>query len=100
MLHSKRNTGYSYWKIIVLTFFWGWVVIWIYRAMLAPVYTEIQRTVGPHSNFDMGLITSFYYIGNTALQIPSGLLVDRKGRMGILFRCFAVNCGNRTVRND
>ena len=84
MLHSERNFGYSYWKIIVLTFFLGWVVIWIYRAMLAPVYTEIQQTVGSHSNFDMGLITSFYYVGNTALQIPSGLLVDRFGQKKVL----------------
>lgn len=84
MLHSKQNVEYPYWKIIVLTFFLGWVAIWIYRAMLAPVYTEIQRTVGPHSNFDMGLITSFYYIGNTALQIPSGLLVDRFGQKKVL----------------
>lgn len=86
MLHSKQNTGY--WKIIVLTFFLGWVVIWIYRAMLAPVYLEIQRTVGPHSNFEMGLITSFYYIGNTALQIPSGLLVDRFGQKRVLIPGF------------
>ena len=88
MLHSERNFGYSYWKIIVLTFFLGWVVIWIYRAMLAPVYTEIQQTVGPHSNFDMGLITSFYYVGNTALQIPSGLLVDRFGQKKVLIPGF------------
>ena len=88
MLDSKRNAGYSYWKIIVLTFFLGWVVIWIYRAMLAPVYTEIQRTVGPHSNFDMGLITSLYYVGNTALQIPSGLLVDRFGQKKVLIPGF------------
>ena len=30
--------GKNYWKRIIFTFCLGWVVIWVYRSMLSPVY--------------------------------------------------------------
>lgn len=79
-----------YWKTIVFTFCVGWVVIWIYRAMLSPVYSEIQGTIGLQSNAAMGLISSCYFFGYTSLQIPSGFLVDRFGQKKVLIPGFLI----------
>lgn len=86
------NTKLSkhYWKTIVFTFCVGWVVIWIYRAMLSPVYSEIQGTIGLQSNAAMGLISSCYFFGYTSLQIPSGFLVDRFGQKKVLIPGFLI----------
>lgn len=40
----------NYWKRLVFTFCMGWTIIWIYRAMLSPIYPEIQSTIGPQTN--------------------------------------------------
>lgn len=80
----------QYWKTIVFTFCVGWVVIWIYRAMLSPVYSEIQGTIGLQSNAAMGLISSCYFFGYTSLQIPSGFLVDRFGQKKVLIPGFII----------
>ncbi len=80
----------NYWKTVVFTFCLGWVVIWIYRAMLSPIYTEIQGTVGSQSNTAMGLIASCYFFGYTSLQIPSGFLVDRFGQKKVLIPGFII----------
>lgn len=80
----------NYWKTVVFTFCLGWVVIWIYRSMLSPIYTEIQGTVGAQSNTAMGLIASCYFFGYTSLQIPSGFLVDRFGQKRVLIPGFLI----------
>lgn len=85
-----REISKSYWKTIVFTFCLGWIVIWVYRAMLSPVYAEIQQTIGVQSNAAMGLISSCYFFGYTALQIPSGFLVDRFGQKRVLIPGFIV----------
>lgn len=91
----KENKGIDvlpkdYWKTIVFTFCLGWVVIWIYRAMLSPIYSEIQGTIGAQTNAAMGLIASCYFFGYTAMQIPSGFLVDRFGQKKILIPGFII----------
>jgi MFS family permease len=92
MTETKKKSIYppDYWKRIVFTFFLGWVVIWIYRAMLSPVYGEIEQTIGPQSNTAMGTIASMYFFGYTALQIPSGILVDKLGQKKVLIPGFIV----------
>lgn len=80
----------DYWKTIVFTFCLGWVVIWIYRAMLSPIYSEIQGTIGTQTNAAMGLIASCYFFGYTSMQIPSGFLVDRFGQKKILIPGFII----------
>ena len=80
----------NYWKLIVFTFCMGWTIIWIYRAMLSPIYPEIQATIGHQSNAAMGLIASCYFFGYTALQIPSGYLVDKFGQKKVLIPGFIV----------
>lgn len=80
----------NYWKLIVFTFCMGWTIIWIYRAMLSPIYPEIQATIGPQTNAAMGLIASCYFFGYTALQIPSGYLVDKFGQKKVLIPGFTI----------
>ena len=85
-----KNLNKNYWKTIVFTFCLGWVVISIYRSMLSPVYGEIQQTIGTQTNAAMGLISSCYFFGYTALQIPSGFLVDRFGQKRVLIPGFII----------
>ena len=80
----------NYWKTIIFTFCLGWTIIWIYRAMLSPIYTEIQGTVGVQTNAAMGLIASCYFFGYTAMQIPSGFLVDKFGQKKVLIPGFII----------
>lgn len=86
----SKEVSKNYWKTIVFTFCLGWIVIWIYRAMLSPIYGEIQGTIGEQTNTAMGLISSCYFFGYTALQIPSGYLVDRFGQKRVLIPGFLV----------
>lgn len=81
---STASYPKNYWKTLVFTFCMGWTIIWIYRAMLSPIYPEIQSTIGPQTNAAMGLIASCYFFGYTALQIPSGYLVDKFGQKKVL----------------
>jgi len=95
MKNMKENKSVDvlpkdYWKTIVFTFCLGWVVIWIYRAMLSPIYTEIQGTIGTQTNAAMGIIASCYFFGYTSMQIPSGFLVDRFGQKKILIPGFII----------
>ena len=89
-LENSKQIKNNYWKTIVFTFCLGWVVIWIYRAMLSPVYGEIQGTIGAQTNAAMGLISSCYFFGYTSLQIPSGYLVDRFGQKRVLIPGFII----------
>ena len=84
----KNALPKNYWKLIVFTFCMGWTIIWIYRAMLSPIYPEIQATIGQQTNAAMGLIASCYFFGYTAMQIPSGFLVDKFGQKKILIPGF------------
>lgn len=86
----KKSYPEDYWKRLVFTFCMGWTIIWIYRAMLSPIYPEIQNTIGPQTNAAMGIIASCYFFGYTALQIPSGFLVDKFGQKKVLIPGFII----------
>lgn len=88
--NSSKSFSENYWKTIVFTFCLGWTIIWIYRAMLSPIYSEIQGTVGPQTNAAMGLIASCYFFGYTSMQIPSGFLVDKFGQKKVLIPGFII----------
>ncbi|WP_232204393.1 MFS transporter [Olsenella profusa] len=86
----SHSIGKNYWKTIVFTFCLGWTVIWIYRSMLSPVYPAIQGSIGEQTKAAMGLISSCYFFGYTAMQIPSGALVDRFGQKRVLIPGFLI----------
>ncbi|WP_053955184.1 MFS transporter [Inediibacterium massiliense] len=83
-----QKKGFEYWKQIIVLLCLGWVVIWIYRTTLSPIFSEIQETIGIHSDSQMGLISSFYFFGYTGMQIPAGILVDKFGKKTILIPGF------------
>lgn len=86
--NAKEVLPKDYWKLVVFTFCMGWSIIWIYRSMLSPIYPEIQVSIGTQTNAAMGLISSCYFFGYTALQIPSGFLVDKFGQKKVLIPGF------------
>jgi MFS family permease len=74
---AKRT---PYWKQVIYILTIGWIVIWIYRTILTPIYPIISDFFGGASDAQLGHISSFYFLGYVCMQIPSGLLVDRVGK--------------------
>ncbi|WRS28866.1 MFS transporter [Oscillospiraceae bacterium MB08-C2-2] len=72
------------WKAVVALLCLGWVMIWIYRTMLTPVYDEIQAAIGQYSNLQIGMISSMYFFAYVLAQIPGGILMDRVGQKAVL----------------
>lgn len=100
MTTIETKGGIQYWHKIVALLFLGWLVMWIYRPVLAALFPEIQQTVGPQTNTELGLIASCYFFSYTLMQIPAGILVDKYGKKAvvipgfILFTIAAVIIGN------
>lgn len=84
----KRNGKTPYWKQIIYILTIGWIVIWIYRTVLTPIYPIISEYFGGATDAQLGHISSFYFLGYVCMQIPSGLLVDKLGKKQILIPGF------------
>ncbi len=84
---AKQDT---YWKRIVAILTAGWIVIWIYRCALTPVYSILSEFFGGASDAALGSISSFYFLGYVIMQIPSGLLVDRFGQKRVIIPGFSL----------
>ncbi|MGE7094428.1 MFS transporter [Lysinibacillus sp. NPDC048646] len=80
----------NYYKKIITALFLGWVVIWIYRTILTPIYPQIQESLGNISDTQVGLVASFYFFAYTGMQIPSGILVDKFGQKRVLIPAFII----------
>lgn len=97
MANNKKQEGLVKsvnWKQIVYVLTLGWIVIWIYRTALAPIYPEISHFFGGASDAQIGQISSWYFLGYVLMQIPSGLLVDKLGKRKILLPGFVLfGCG-------
>lgn len=83
----KENKSLN-WKGIILLLTLGWIVIWIYRTVLTPIYPIISDFFGGATDAQLGKISSFYFLGYVIMQIPSGLLVDKLGQKKILLPGF------------
>ncbi|MGX7148124.1 MFS transporter [Enterococcus ureasiticus] len=84
----KLNGHTPYWKQIIYILTIGWIVIWIYRTVLTPIYPIISDYFGGATDAQLGHISSFYFLGYVCMQIPSGLLVDKLGKKQILIPGF------------
>lgn len=82
------NKRAPYWKQIIFILTAGWIVIWIYRTVLTPIYPIISDYFGGATDAQLGNISSFYFLGYVSMQIPSGLLVDRFGKKKIMIPGF------------
>lgn len=86
---EKKKGSVEYWKKIVILLCMGWVTIWIYRSALSPVYPQIRTSLGGNvSDTALGSISSFYFLGYVAMQIPAGFLVDKIGKKRVLIPGF------------
>lgn len=89
MTDFNERTNRRVWQIVALLFV-GWCIIWIFRTLTGAVHPEIMEVVGPQSSVRMGLISSCYFVGYVAMQIPGGFLMDRFGKQRILIPSFAL----------
>lgn len=61
----------------------GWVVLYAGRAVLSPALGTIGQEWRLGEG-QLGALSSGFFLGYAAMQIPTGLLADRLGRKGIL----------------
>lgn len=80
----------SYWKLLTALLCLGWVVIWIYRSMLTPIYPQVMQTLDLHSNQQIGIIASIYFFAYVILQVPAGIISDKFDKRLILSFGFLV----------
>ncbi|MBO0440070.1 MFS transporter [Candidatus Enterococcus ikei] len=85
---KEKKKRMPYWKQIIYILTIGWIVIWIYRTVLTPIYPIISDYFGGATDAQLGHISSFYFLGYVCMQIPSGLLVDKLGKKQILIPGF------------
>lgn len=85
-----KKTGIEYWKKVVVVLCLGWVTIWIYRTFLNPLFPLLKEEFGITSDATIGLISSTYFLGYTAMQIPSGYMADKIGRKKVMIPGFLV----------
>ena len=90
MAKTQAANQDAYWKRIVAILTAGWIVIWIYRCALTPVYSILSEFFGGASDAALGSISSFYFLGYVIMQIPSGLLVDRFGQKRVIIPGFSL----------
>lgn len=86
---NEQTNRRRVWQVVALLFI-GWCIIWIFRTLIGAVHPEIMAVVGPQSSVRMGLISSCYFVGYVAMQIPGGFLMDRFGKQRILIPSFAL----------
>lgn len=95
MEQSMKRSAFPYWMRVVAVFFLGWIAIYAARSVLSPVIGEIKNEFGL-SQSQAGGIMSLFFLAYTILQVPSGILGDKIGRLKILipgFFLFAIALG-------
>ncbi len=97
MAKTQATSQDTYWKRIVAILTAGWIVIWIYRCALTPVYSILSEVFGGASDAALGSISSFYFLGYVVMQIPSGLLVDRFGQKRVIIPGFSLFAAGAAV---
>lgn len=85
-MNEKIKT--NYWKQIVIVSTLGWIVVWLNRTALTPIYPQLSDYFGGATDAKIGAISSFYFLGYVLMQIPSGILVDKFGKKTVLIPGF------------
>src|SRR5699024_1280547 len=84
---ENKQQSNNYWIKIVIVFTLGWVAIYATRTILNPIMTNIQSEFAI-TTAQLGLISSLFFLGYTATQIPSGFLGDKFGRKKMIIPAF------------
>jgi len=71
------------WRWVVVLGCLGWVALYAGRAVLSPALGAVGQEWGLGEG-QLGALSSGFFLGYAAMQIPTGLLADRLGRKGIL----------------
>lgn len=85
---DDRST-HRHWLRTCLLFFLGWVFMYADRSILSPVQEDVRLDFGL-SNAQVGLISSVFFIVYVLMQVPSGMLGDRVGRVRLIFVGFCI----------
>lgn len=83
-IETTKVTGMEYWKKVVILLCVGWAVLWFHRTVLSPILPELRTQFNLGSDANAGLIMSVFFLSYTMMQIPSGLLGDRFGKVAVL----------------
>lgn len=68
-----------YWVKLTIIFFFGWIALYGSRAIVGPLMVNIGAEFDL-SKAQLGSIMSIFFIGYTALNIPSGMIGDYLGK--------------------
>lgn len=80
----NHTINFSYWKILTILLSLGWIVLWIYRAALPPIYFEVKQTLNITSNVDIGRIATCYFFAYVIFQVPAGIISDKMNKRFVL----------------
>lgn len=79
----KKNEKFPDWVKSIILLCLGWTSIYMIRGVLTPVMGDIQIEFDL-TQTELGLISSVFFLGYTAMQIPAGLIADKIGKRFIL----------------
>ncbi|KGR73553.1 MFS transporter [Ureibacillus manganicus] len=80
---TEKKELIPYWVKVVAVFFLGWIAIYATRSVLNPVMNNIQSEFSL-STTQLGLISSIFFLGYAALNVPSGIMGDKIGKKKVL----------------
>ncbi len=83
---AKRPTP---WWLVALMFFLGWVFIYADRTILNPVMADIGEEFGL-DKAGLGALNSIFFLVYALVQVPSGMLGDRFGRLKFIVLGFII----------
>ncbi|EPK6347946.1 MFS transporter [Proteus mirabilis] len=72
-----------YWVKLTIIFFFGWIALYGSRAIVGPLMVNIGAEFDL-TKAQLGSIMSIFFIGYTALNIPSGIIGDYLGKKKVL----------------
>ncbi|ACQ78841.1 major facilitator superfamily MFS_1 [Beutenbergia cavernae DSM 12333] len=84
-----RATRTTRWWVVALLFFLGWLFIYADRTILNPVMSEIGSEFGL-DKAGLGLLNSVFFLVYALVQVPSGMLGDKYGRLKFIVFGFIV----------
>lgn len=86
---SQRTETNTAWWLVALMFFLGWVFIYADRTILNPLLTDIGDEFGL-SKSSLGLLNSIFFLTYALVQVPSGILGDKYGRLKFIVLGFII----------
>lgn len=86
---AAENKQTTPWWLVALMFFLGWVFIYADRTILNPLMNDIGGEYGLGKT-ELGLLNSIFFLLYALVQVPSGVLGDRYGRLKFIVLGFLI----------